>query len=158
LLVAFVGVTSVFYVFFWSMRVEGDSMAPNYRPGDRLLMTRSYPTPHRGDVVVFSAADYASSKDRLIKRVIAGPGDTIEVRGDVAIVNGVQEPSYGVVRSKTDDTYDPPHKLGANEIYVMGDNRPVALDSRQIGAVPLSKVMGRAVFRWAPIQRLGRAR
>ena len=80
--------------------------------------------------------------------------DVVEIRGDVAYVNGTPEPILGQVIVPQYATSMAPVTVPAGQIYVMGDNRAQSEDSRYIGTVPLSGVVGRVVAVFAPIQRL----
>lgn len=145
----------VFYVFFTSITVNGDSMEPTLVSGDRLLISKGYDSPERGDVVVFVTLDRHNREEDLVKRVIGVAGDTVEVRAGIALVNGVVEPTRTINTSEYDPTYVKPFVVPAGRVFVMGDNRPIALDSRQLGPVPVNSIKGKAAYLYAPI---GRAR
>ncbi len=151
----FVGVLLVFYVLFTSITVKGESMEPALLDGDRLLITKSYDSPSRGDIVVFATLDRHNQEEDLVKRVIAVPGDTVEVRQGIALVNGAVEDTPGMGADQYDGTYVAPYTVPPGHVFVLGDNRRVALDSRELGPVPSSSVSGKAVFRYAPITRSG---
>jgi len=151
----FLVVVLVFWVFFTSITVNGESMEPTLLSGDRLLITKGYDAAARGDVVVFATLDRHNREEDLVKRVIAVAGDTVEVRQGVALVNGAVEKTRGIKTSPYDPTYIDPFVVPVGRIFVMGDNRPIALDSRQLGPVPVSSVKGRAIYLYAPV---GRAR
>jgi len=147
-------VVLLFYVFFTAFTVRGESMEPTLLDGDRLFVTKSYRTPARGDIVVFETLDERNREEDLVKRVIALPGDTIEVRQGIALVNGAVEDTARLNTSPYDQTYVRPTKIGPGQIFVLGDNRPIALDSRQLGPVPIFSVKGKAVYLFGPITRL----
>lgn len=151
---AFVVVLLVFYVFFTATRVEGDSMLPSLRTEDRVLITRDYEQPARSDVIVVDVTDGNGGTARVVKRVVGTPGDVVEIRDDVAYVNGAPESGYETVRLVGFGMSLAPYRVPEGTVYVMGDNRPVSADSRMIGAVPLSAVQGRVVAIFAPIDRL----
>jgi len=120
---------------------------------DMVLLTKGYPTPRRGDIV-FTSVDEQGTQVEIVKRVIGLPGDTVEIRKDVAVVNGVPEPDRGqYVDPARNDTVGA-YTIPPGYLYVMGDNRPNSEDSRYIGPVPASGVMGRVVAIYAPITRL----
>ena len=91
----------------------------------------------------------------FIKRVVALPGETIEIKAGVVYIDGKKlvEP-YLAVNADTRDY--PPHRVPANNLFVMGDNRTNSNDSRfGLGDIPFKKIVGRAfVIIWPP----GRAR
>jgi signal peptidase I len=142
-----------FFVFFDRGHVDGPSMMPTLLNRDLVLVTKSYPQPRRGDVV-FTQVQEQGQPVELVKRVIGLPGDTIEIRDDTAIVNGVPEPQRGqFVYPPAGDSFQP-MTVPEGHLYVMGDNRPNSEDSRYIGPVPISGVMGRVVAIYAPITRI----
>lgn len=150
-------VVLVFYVFFSAHVVDGDSMLPVLANGDRLLATHGYDVPRRGDIIVFTLLDESTGKpEGLIKRVIALPGDTIEVRKGQAVVNGVPEPPRGLIIDPNDPAETELYTVPEGTLYVLGDNRPISIDSRQLGPIRLSAIRGRVEWIWSPINRLRR--
>lgn len=153
MVVLFVAVVVVFYVLFSVTVVDGESMEPSLLDSDRVLTTKTYSQAHRGDVVVFRTIDGSNNRSDLIKRVMAIEGDTVSVENGVATVNGVVEDTASVRLSEYDRSSVAALTVGPGTVFVMGDNRPISLDSRDIGAVPLEAIRGRAVFLFAPINR-----
>lgn len=153
LLLIFLALILVFYVFFRAGRVVGPSMLPTLRNGDLVLLTKGYEEPRRGDIV-FTEVDEQGEPVEIVKRVIALPGDMIEVQHDAAVVNGEPEPDRGQHVVPAVGYSFAPFQVPEGYIYVMGDNRPNSEDSRFIGAVPLSGVMGRVVAVYGPITRV----
>jgi signal peptidase I len=152
LAITFALVIAVFFVIFESARVDGESMLPTLLPEDRVLITRGYDTPRVGDVVSATILT-DTGPDSVIKRVIALPGDTVVISGDVAYVNGAAStaaPSLIVAASEPAST---PVVVPAGRVYLLGDNRPVSYDSRFTGPVPLADVSGRVVAVFSPITR-----
>jgi signal peptidase I len=150
-LVALVGVLYVGHDF---AQVDGTSMEPSLHDEDRLLITLEYRTPARGDVVeIVSPTGDGTDDVRLIKRVVGIAGDRVSFEGDAIRVDGRLTPY-------------PAHILGYENpvgeltvpdghVFVAGDNRPVSLDSRFFGPVPLEVVTGRAITVFLPLHRLG---
>ncbi len=154
LTVFFLGVLAVFYVAFSVTVVSGDSMEPTLRDADRVLTTKSYSSAHPGDIVVFHAVDGRDRTEDLIKRVVAVEGDSVSVDSGVVTVNGIVEDTSSLTVSPNDASFVPPTVVRPGTVFVMGDNRPISLDSRDLGPVPLSAVKGRAVFVFAPLYRM----
>jgi signal peptidase I len=155
LLALFALIVLVFFVLYQAVRIDGPSMLPTLRDADRVLITRGARSVHRGDVVVL-IADEGGTRTELVKRVVGIAGDSVEIRNDVAFVNGVAEPTKGqVVDAPQYSISQVPVRVPPGQMYVMGDNRALSEDSRYIGTVPLSGVVGRVVAIFAPIQRAG---
>ena len=124
--------------------VVGDSMSPTFRQGDLAVYLRCVGTFQPQDIIVFQDGN----GNTLIKRVIAVEGDTVHVdalTGRVT-VNGVllSEP-YAVSDGRHQDTTEFPLTVPEGELFVLGDNRDVSLDSRnqELGTVPEASVSGR---------------
>lgn len=152
LLVAVVG---VFWVAYRTARVDGDSMRPGLAHGDRLLVTKSYGAPHRGDVVLIVLEERAEPTE-VVKRVVGVPGDVVAVRDGVVTVNGAAESyAFPVTFVAMRSSYSwGPHTVPQGTVFVMGDNRPISLDSRYVGPAPLESVLGRVIAVFAPVDRI----
>ncbi len=156
LLVAFVIKTFLFQAFY----IPSESMEPTLKPGDRVLVNKvSYDlhSIHRGDIVVFkrppSEANDPTIKD-LIKRVVGLPGDTIEARDGQVYING-QPLKESYLPPGTVTTNLPLQKIGPGQYFVMGDNRTNSKDSRYLGTIPGSLIVGRAFIRVWPLSKIG---
>jgi len=145
----------VFGVAYSAHTVDGTSMLDTLQDGDRLLMTRDYAVAHRGDVVSASVV-IDGQPDRILKRVVALGGDTVEVQGDKVWVNGELADWPGVLVGDLDRFHLGPFQVPDGEVYLLGDNRPISLDSRYIGPVELSQINGRAVAVFFPLTHVGR--
>ena len=120
--------------------------------------------PQPGDIVTFEdpeTADAAPQNRRiLIKRVIATPGQTVELQDGKVVVDGqVLDEPYAVGESwplpvQSGTLQEPvtfPYTLGEDEYWVMGDNRENSLDSRFFGPISRDAVTSRAwVIFWPP--------
>ncbi len=157
----------VIYLFFMQPhQVSGLSMFPNFHDKEYILTDKvSYKlgNPKRGDVVVFHAPPAANCPQGtgcdFIKRVIAVPGETLELRDHVYYVNGKALP----------EPYIPPENItnpgqfiegrvvtmGPDDYFVSGDNRPHSSDSRVWGPITKEEIVGRGFFRYWPTSRIG---
>jgi signal peptidase I len=130
--------------------VDGESMESTLDPGDRVFVNKmSYRLhdPNRGDVVVLHEISGASERD-LIKRVIALPGEELEMTNCVVRIDGrtLQEPYLDptIVTPGRCGGDVPPTVIPDEHVYVMGDNRPGSHDSRALGPIPFDDLVGRA--------------
>lgn len=135
--------------------VPTTSMVPTIKPGDRLFIekiTYRFQGLERGEVIVFKPPVQSGLKDDLIKRLIALPGDTVEVKNGKLYLNDVpQDEPY--LAEPIQYTYKkitvPPDK-----IFVMGDNRNRSYDSHEWGFADQSSVKGKALVTYWPINRM----
>lgn len=149
--------------------VEGSSMEPNFHTGERLYTNK---LPHwlsstsfgrllgldyeRGEVVVLQIPGMAP----LIKRIIALPGETLELSDGHFYINGsLLHEDYLAATVITDggsflkegDTITVPD----DSFFVSGDNRPVSNDSRYLGFIKRDWIVGKPVIRIWPIDKFG---
>ena len=148
---------TLLYVVFNVVRVDGDSMAPVLQHNDRLLVTRGYGEPRIGDIVAFEMRTRDGQLVSLVKRVVAVGGDEIEILGDVAYVNGELSSVAPDAVIGNETIHLGPALVPEGSVFVLGDNRPVSLDSRFIGTVPLDSVTGRGYAIVWPMSRLARS-
>ncbi len=131
--------------------VDGPSMRPTLQSAERLVVNKfiyRFRAPERGEILVFR---YPKDPSRdFIKRVIAVPGDTIEIKDGRVFVNQqlMNEP---YILSKTRGDY-PLSTVPEGHIFVMGDNRNNSEDSRfaDVGFVPYDLIKGKAMLVFWP--------
>jgi signal peptidase I len=158
--------------------IPSQSMVPTLLVGDRVLVNKlvyDFGDVQRGDVVVFENPQLrepdrgvfeavwhwlteglgfsADPQKDFIKRVVALPGETIEIRNGRVYIDGegIKEP-YLTPRAARDRSDFAPTVIRPDHVFVMGDNRPNSQDSRSsLGQIPLDKVVGKAfVLLWPP--------
>lgn len=135
--------------------VPSTSMVPSIVPGDRLFvekLSHRFAGLNRGDVVVFKPPAETGLKDDLIKRLIALPGDTVEVKNGKLYLNDVaQDEPYlnGAIEYKMAKQIVPP-----DSIFVMGDNRNQSLDSHIWGVAQIASIKGKAWVTYWPLNRI----
>ncbi len=132
-----------------SFVVRGSSMEPTLHDGQRLLVSKfsfRFFEPERGDIIIFRSP--IDPRDDLIKRVIAVPGEKIEVARGQAYVQG--QPLAEPYISSPDNSMVLPLVVPEGKLFVMGDNRPNSEDSRFFGFIPQTSIKGKAVVVWWP--------
>jgi signal peptidase I len=141
--------------------IPSASMLPTLQLGDRLVIEkisyRLHP-PQRLDIAVFLPPQQLQGNydpdQAFIKRVIGVPGDRIAIQqGHVYINDQLLTETYLATGAELQDL--PLTTVPPNELFMMGDNRNNSNDSRYWGFLPLKNVIGKAVFRFFPIDRLG---
>lgn len=110
-------------------------------PGTSLHLPRLR-VPRRGSLVSFASPTKMDSV--FLKRVVAIPGDTVEMRNGFLYVNGAPVFESYAPRSTRIPTL-PAQRLRSGELFVLGDNRNQSEDSRDFGPVPTSSVVGQPV-------------
>ena len=134
--------------------VDGPSMRPTLESEERLVVNKfiyRFRVPEKGEVLVFQ---YPRDPSRdFIKRVIATPGDTIEIREGRVLVND-QLLTEDYILEKTRSEY-PKSTVPEGRIFVMGDNRNNSEDSRfaDVGFVPYDLIKGKAILVFWPISQ-----
>ncbi|HAJ34300.1 MAG TPA: signal peptidase I [Chloroflexi bacterium] len=129
--------------------VFGQSMEPNLHPHQRLIVDKiSYRlhAPQRNDIVVI---DLPSMEELLVKRIVAMPGEVVEIRRGVVYVNG--QPIAEPFPHDTTPIDMAPMTLGPLSYFVLGDNRSNSNDSRAFGPVTLDQILGRVWLRYWPL-------
>lgn len=150
-LLSLVIITFVVQAFY----IPSGSMEPTLMIDDRILVGKfvyRLGSPHRGDVIVFR---YPLNPSRdFVKRVIGLPGDRVRLRDGVVYVGAqaLSEKSYTI---KPDFGNYGPVTVPANQYFVLGDNRNNSEDSRFFGYVPRGNIIGKAVFIYWPLPRIG---
>ncbi|WP_262107205.1 signal peptidase I [Arthrobacter sp. Marseille-P9274] len=125
--------------------VDSDSMAPTLPPGSIAIVLKTAPAwfgVHAGDVVVL---DSPLDGTRIIKRVVAVGGQTVEVDDAILLVDGAAPPEPYVDHRTIDGTHFIPTAVPPGEVFVMGDNRERSIDSRDFGTVPVEEIRGTVV-------------
>ncbi|MEQ9623525.1 signal peptidase I [Coleofasciculus chthonoplastes] len=140
--------------------IPSGSMEPTLQINDRLIIDKisyNFRQPQRGDIVVFSPTDALKQqnfKDAFIKRVIGLPGETVEVKGGRVYVND-QALREQYIEEEPEYSYGPV-TVPEDNYLVLGDNRNNSYDSHYWGFVPRDKIIGRAIVRFWPLDRVAK--
>ena len=147
-------VFALFQVTVGSFRVYGSSMLPTIEEGDYILVSKAtyfFTEPQRGDIIVLHSP--RESNTDLIKRVIALPGDTVEIKDKTVFVNDtpldepyiMEPPRYFVPREE----------IPTGQYFVLGDNRNNSSDSHRGWTVPRENIVGKTFVTYWPPYRCG---
>ena len=147
---------ALFVVMAFGMRTKviGESMEPTLYHGQDVLINRvayKFMSPKSGDIIVFLPNGNANSHD-YIKRVVAVPGDTVQIKDGKLYVNGQEQDSNDSLYDKMEDAGVASNKLKLtdDEYFVLGDNRNSSEDSRSanIGTVKLNSIIGKVWYHY----------
>ncbi|PZD75282.1 Signal peptidase IB [Acaryochloris thomasi RCC1774] len=155
--------------------IPSGSMEPTLQINDRLIIDKvsyDFRKPVRGDIVVFNPTQALKDQgfdDAFIKRIVGVAGDKIEIQDGTVLLNG--QPLKELYVANGDDTLvdtcgggpsgsapaflQNPQTIPENSYLVLGDNRHNSYDGRCWGVVADDELVGRAVFRFWPLHRLG---
>ncbi len=153
---AVVAAIAVLIATLWMpvLKITGSSMSPTLNNGEMVVALRTKQFDS-GDVIAF----YYDNKI-LIKRVIATAGQYVDIKEDgTVLVDGkVLEEPYISEKSKGECNIKLPYQVGDGQIFVMGDDREISLDSRTtaVGTIENGKILGRVFFRVWPLASFGR--
>ena len=141
--------------------IPSESMFPTLETGDRLVVEKvayKFHQPAKGDIIVFQPPERLrilgyEKNQAFIKRAIAKAGETVAVKDGMVYVNNqplteeyiAAPPAYELI----------PVTVPEGQLFVMGDNRNNSNDSHIWGFLPMENVIGHAVFRFWPLERVG---
>lgn len=130
------------------VRVDGDSMKNTLKNGDILLLYK-LSSINRFDIIVL---DEEKDNEKIIKRVIGLPGDTVAIKkGKIYINDKVIDDEYAYGETSDYDKVT----LGDDEYFILGDNRLISKDSRYFGPIKEKEIKGKIVFRLFPFTKIG---
>lgn len=141
-------VCCVLFTFVFRMAfVEGRSMEDLLINGNAIIVTTLGYYPKTGEVIAIKDAKMVEWP--IIKRVIAVPGQTIRIdsaTGNVYVDEVLLEEKYIKDVTSPGIEWDCPYEIPKNKVFVMGDNRIISQDSRdmQVGLIDVSNIIGRA--------------
>lgn len=167
---AIIAVVICFSFLFRIATIDGPSMKDTLYDGERVIISNLFYEPKVGDIVVISRNKENSvytmndSNTPIIKRIIAMEGQTVDIDFEkgVVYVDGIEldEP---YARTPTNRKYDVEFPVTVDEgcVFVLGDNRNDSMDSRdsrigEYGMVDTRYILGHAVFRILPFDKIGR--
>ncbi|MGI5827161.1 MAG: signal peptidase I [Patescibacteria group bacterium] len=159
--IAVVIIVAVRYFLIQPFYVKGASMEPTFSNYEYLIideLSYRFKDPQRGQVVVFRYP--RDPQEHFIKRVIGLPGETVQIKDNHVYIYNEEHPHGYILKEDylADDEITIANsenlvKLGADEYYVLGDNRDASQDSRFFGPVKRSFITGKVWIRGFPINR-----
>lgn len=141
------------------IKVNGDSMFPTLKDqslGFSNILTYTLFGVNRNDIVIVYVE---SLNEYLVKRVIALPNETIEIKDDKVYVNGEEikqdflDQDYVSQFSTFTNGFNSV-TLGDDEVFLMGDNRPYSSDSRVFGAFKLKDIIAKDAYIFYPFNEI----
>lgn len=136
--------------------IPSGSMIPTLQVGDMVLVNKfayRFGEPNVGDVVVFIAPH--TTKTDYIKRVVAVGGQTVSVSGGKLVVDGHKtDEDYTHGQETLPGSWQLPVRIPDGQVFLMGDNRTNSTDSRWFGPQPVSRVLGKAILVYWPLNDL----
>lgn len=155
-LVIALGVALLFQNYAYSQtKVEMNSMQNTLFEGQRLIEDKiqyRFSEPKRGDIIIINGPE---SDRRLVKRVIALPGETIDIRDGEVYIDGVKLKEPYAKGTTSANGLAMPYTVPEGKVFAMGDNREVSLDSRELGPIAFDSVEGKVIFRIWPLSDAG---
>lgn len=130
----------------------------SYNPDD---VTAEYKNDSKGIGEKIKSSIDIFGETSFIKRVIGLPGDYVEIKNKSVYLNGQElEEKYLDAGTVTDSAegFFLDVVVPDGYVYVLGDNREVSGDSRRFGCIPIDKIEGKAVFRFWPLNKLGKVK
>lgn len=184
ILFAFIGSLLIQSVVFANVTVNQSSMQNTLYPKQKMILDKlsyEFSEPDRGDIVIFlkkgekgnlgnemfrnmelfmnkfiKSEEIEAKHEMLVKRVIGIAGDVVDIKDGFVYVNGNKLIESYAKGSTYADKLQFPITVGNNQLFVLGDNREVSIDSRKFGLIDLNQLEGKAVFRIYPINKIGK--
>ncbi|HCE13009.1 MAG TPA: signal peptidase I [Enterococcus sp.] len=167
------GFIAIFALFLFLLRqyvftpviVKGDSMDPTLHDGERVIALKQTEI-ERFDIITFIAPD--DTGRNYIKRVIGLPGDQVVYQNDTLYINGTayDEPYLEAYKATLEDGFPLTDdfdmslfnetEVPEGKLLVLGDNRRISKDSRQLGLIDETAVLGDVAFVFWPLADFGR--
>lgn len=140
-------------LFLPVLQIYGHSMTPGLEEGDIVVSLKGADF-QTGDIVAF----YYNNKV-LVKRVIAGPGDWVDIdaEGNVSVNEKAIDEPYLSEKALGECDIELPYQVPENRWFLMGDHRSVSVDSRSsaVGCVAEEEIIGKLIFRAWPLNKFG---
>ncbi|MBL4934914.1 signal peptidase I [Clostridium sp. YIM B02515] len=159
-IIAIVAAVLIITFVFETVSVDGLSMFPTLNNKDRLIVEKVsyyFRYPKVNDIIVLKYP--ADTREKFIKRVVAVAGDKVKIEDNRLFVNGIEK-DEPYLNEKFINGFFNEVTVPENTVFVLGDNRNNSRDSRfpDVGFVNKKLIVGRAVLRLYPFNKIGRIR
>ncbi|MCD8330465.1 MAG: signal peptidase I [Lachnospiraceae bacterium] len=139
-------------LFLPVLQVSGSSMEPTLEDGDIIVLVKT------GDFETGDLVGFYYQNKLLLKRVIAGPGDTVDIdeEGNVYVNGELLDEPYVTEKALGETDRDYPIQVPEDRYFVMGDNRTTSIDSRStaIGYIEEDQIVGKVILRIWPLSQI----
>ncbi|MCD7981080.1 MAG: signal peptidase I [Clostridiales bacterium] len=139
-------------LFIPVLQVSGSSMEPTLSDGDVIVLFKS------GEFETGELVGFYYQNKLLLKRVIAGPGDYVDIddEGNVYVNDELLDEPYVTEKTFGESDREYPYQVPDDRYFVMGDSRSTSIDSRSsaIGCIETDQIVGKVVLRVWPLKRL----
>ncbi len=163
----------IFTQIFVFSGTSGESMSPTLSDGDQLICLDAFYKPSQGDVVIIDNKTSALLDEnkkitektgldcRIVKRIIALGGDTVDIDFENGIVNvngkALEEKYISEPTTRDEGAFEYPLTVPDGYAFVLGDNRNISKDSRHedVGLIPEDEIAGKVILRYYPLGSFG---
>ncbi|MBU5437824.1 signal peptidase I [Tissierella sp. MSJ-40] len=159
--------------------IKESSMENTFFEGEKVVLNRlsyAFKEPKRGDVIILNKSEGKKgvlngisveikemykllngeiSRNHLLKRIVGVPGDLIDIKDGYVYLNGEIIKEFYIKGETSPRDMKFPITVPDNKVFVLGDNREVSLDSRELGFIDYNQIEGKVVFRIWPINKIG---
>jgi signal peptidase I len=143
----------VLRIFVTPYIVTDESMRPNYKKGDFVLILKHF-TPAKGRVIIATVPEGGDTV--TLKRVVASEGDKVEIVDKTLLINGIKA-NFSWKTVSTDPRVYPAafsHRdsmdqmiVGKDQFFILGDNLDFSFDSREFGSIRGNRIVGFVLFK-----------
>lgn len=130
-------------------KVSGDSMLPNLKSGQTIIYSKNKEKIHRYDIVLLHLNQTTNKKfyhEDIVKRVVGFEGEHITINnGDIYINNKKIVLNFLQIKTHLSKDFG---IVGPNQIFVLGDNQVLSLDSKTFGAINIQNIFGKLIFKF----------
>lgn len=142
-------ILGLFFALIGTSTVDGNSMYPTLHNTNKVFYSRISKEYKVGDIVAIKM----DNGNTYVKRIIAIPGDTVNIQHGKVYINGKEEVNANALgETKGSDIVKYPYLVEDGSYFVLGDNREVSDDSRNFGAIHSKQIQGKIIFYFGVVE------